>query len=367
MKNLPNITSIRFFLAIIVVIYHIPEFSANRGFPSFNDLAVFRRGTEAVYMFFSLSGFLIIRNLFDEKTKTGTISLKKFYKRRILRIFPLYYAVLVFGLFYYNIILPKLGFEIEPRQYSIEKGLILGGTFFSNILAVYSPGGILEILWSIGIEEQFYLFIAPILLLLPTKKILHFLVLFSLVYFAMYNSNRIDILGKYKMLFYFFSTSGAIAVLTATYPKVRLGLVPKVIVFGLFIFYFCNNFFVDHLSDVMYQLFSMILFSVFIFCIIQTPYKILEYTKLKYLGKISYGIYMLHAIVMQIVGFIFLKINTKFNDLNPVIFILSFNLLTIILTIFFSHLSYKYYESFFLKFNTSKVKNNFSEANNVKI
>ena len=353
-NSLPNITSLRFFLALLVVIFHISQFSTNRGFPSFDGLPIFRKGTEAVYMFFSLSGFLIIRNLFEEKLKTGTVSLRGFYKRRILRIFPLYYAVLIVGLIYYNIVLPKLGFEIEPRQYSIGQGFMLGGTFFSNILATYKPGGILEILWSIGIEEQFYVIVAPLFLLLPVKRILLFLGLFSLVYFLIYNSEEIEILRKFKMLFYYFSVSGAVAVLSLIYPRFKVGLAVKVVVFGLFIFYFVSDFFINNLSDLQYQLLSVILFSTFIYCIIQTPYKILENVKLKYLGKISYGIYMLHAIVMQMTGLVFLKINSTFSDLNPVIFIVSFNVLTLTATVLMSHLSYKYFESFFLKFKSVK-------------
>lgn len=353
-NTLPNITSIRFFLALLVVIFHISQFSANRGFPIFDDLPIFRRGTEAVYMFFSLSGFLIIRNLFEEKQKTGTVSLKAFYKRRILRIFPLYYAVLIFGLLYYNVILPKLGFEIEPRQYSILQGFLLGGTFFSNVLAIFKPGGIIEILWSIGIEEQFYLIVAPLFLLLPVKRIFLFLIFFSAGYFILYNSEHIDIFRKFKMLFYYFSISGAVAILFVKYPGIKVGILEKVLVFGLFVLYFVNDFFANNLSDLGYQLLSVVLFSTFIYCIIQRPYKVLENKKLKYLGKISYGIYMLHAIVMQITGLLFLKINAIFSNINPVVFIFSFNVITITCTVLMSHFSYKYFESFFLKFKSIK-------------
>ena len=91
MKRIPNLTSLRFLLALLVVIFHIPLFFSNRELPFYNDLPIFNKGTEAVYMFFSLSGFLIIKQLFEEKKLTGTINLKSFYMRRVLRIFPLYY------------------------------------------------------------------------------------------------------------------------------------------------------------------------------------------------------------------------------------------------------------------------------------
>ncbi len=353
-KNLPNITSLRFFLALLVVIYHIPQFCANRGWPSFSNLPIFSRGIEAVYVFFSLSGFLIIRNLFSEKLETGTISIKTFYKRRIFRIFPLYYAVLIFGLLYYNVILPHFGFETQPRQYSVLQGIVLGGTFFSNVLASYKPGGILEILWSIAIEEQFYLLIAPLFLLIPVKRITIFLFLVTVIYFIAFHSDFFEVLRNCKMYFYFFSMSGLAAVILTLNQNLKIPKFLQFSVYLVFILYFTTDIFVDNLADIGYQFLSMILFPLLILCLVQSPYKMLENKKLKYLGNISYGIYMLHAIVMQMTGFFFLSGGISKLNLSPVLFILSFNLITLLLTIIFAHLSYRYFESFFLRFNTSK-------------
>jgi peptidoglycan/LPS O-acetylase OafA/YrhL len=149
--RIPNLTSTRFFLALLVVLFHCTEFFKKRGFPYYEGLPIFHKGTEAVYVFFSLSGFLIIRQLYIEKEQTNLINLKAFYVRRILRIFPLYYLILTFGFLYYHFILPTFGFNFE-NNYNFIYGLLLGITFFSNIFSTYSPGGILEILWSIGIE-----------------------------------------------------------------------------------------------------------------------------------------------------------------------------------------------------------------------
>jgi peptidoglycan/LPS O-acetylase OafA/YrhL len=96
MKLLPNLTGLRFLLAFLVVIFHIPQFCQNRGFPYYNNLSIFNKGEEAVYMFFSLSGFLIIRLLYIEKSVSNSVNLKKFFIRRVLRIFPLYYLILTF-------------------------------------------------------------------------------------------------------------------------------------------------------------------------------------------------------------------------------------------------------------------------------
>ena len=344
--TLPNITSLRFFLALLVILYHIPQFSANRGFASFADFPLFQKGAEAVYVFFSLSGFLIIRNLFIEKEKTGKISITDFYQRRVLRIFPLYYAVFIFGIVYYNWLLPALGMLPNEAGVSLWKQILLGATFFANVLAKYQPGGIIEILWSIAIEEQFYLFVAPLLFLLPLKRIVLFLVGFTAIYFYIYNWNIWNFATENKLYFYYFSMSGFVAILHYRYPKIRGGTVLLLISAILFLSYFFTNFWVEHLSVAAYQFFGMSVSSLFIFSFINRPISFFENPALKYLGKISYGIYMVHTIVMQLIGLFFLKIHHYFSDL---LFIILFNILVILGTVLMAHFSYKYFESYFLK------------------
>ena len=346
-KRIPNLTPIRFILALLVVIFHIPQFFENRGFPFFNDLAIFHKGTEAVYMFFSLSGFLIIKQLFIEKEYSNTINLKYFYARRILRIFPLYYLVLTFGFLYYHLILPFFGFEFE-NNYDLLSGILLSISFFPNIFASYSPGGILEILWSIGIEEQFYLFIAPLFLLLPLKRIVLFLGFFTISYFLIYFSEYLPFLEKYQMLFFYFSFAGLCSILF-NYSIVQ-ALIKKLRypILLVFIIYLTTSIFKNNFNYFFYNLFSFILFGLVVSVLAIKPIKILQNRTMDYLGKISYGIYMYHAIIMQLVGFIYLKIISKLG-FQKTLDVIIINLLVIIITIIISHFSYKYYESYFLK------------------
>lgn len=58
MQQIPNLTSLRFFLAILVVIFHIPEFFANRNLPFYNETSIFLRGNESVWMFFFIKWIL---------------------------------------------------------------------------------------------------------------------------------------------------------------------------------------------------------------------------------------------------------------------------------------------------------------------
>src|SRR5690606_15215682 len=105
LDRLPNLDPLRFFLASIVLLFHLPQLSHNQGLPYFDGLPIYQRGIEAVYVFFVLSGFLIIRLIYRAKIR-GAFSIRDFYIRRILRIFPLYYLILGFGLFFYNVVLP---------------------------------------------------------------------------------------------------------------------------------------------------------------------------------------------------------------------------------------------------------------------
>ena len=352
MKVLPNLTGLRFILAFLVVIFHIPHFCENRGFPFFDSLALFNKGEEAVYMFFSLSGFLIIRQLFIEKSESNTVNLKKFFLKRVLRIFPLYYLVLSFGLVYYRFLLPSFGFDYQ-NNYDLLYGIFLSYTFFSNIFALYHPGGIIEILWSIGIEEQFYVLIAPLILLLPFKYITRFLLFFTVVYFELYFSESVTFLKEYNMLFFYFSFSGICSIITLD-KNINLQNF-RYLIIVLFILYFTTSIFQNSLSTISYHLFSTVLFGLTISSFAEKPIRILENKVLTYLGNISYGIYMYHAIMMQFVGFIFLKL-TIIDKIPSYFSIILFNVLVLISTIIIAHLSYQYFESYFLNLKKKWIK-----------
>jgi peptidoglycan/LPS O-acetylase OafA/YrhL len=344
MYQIPNLTSLRFILALLVVLFHTPEFFANRSLPYYNN-TLFLKGNESVWMFFSLSGFLIVRKLFGEKIKTNSINLKRFFLNRIYRIFPLYYLVLIYGFIHYQIILPKLGFQFE-NSYNILEGILLSVTFFSNIFLTYSPGGIIEILWSIGIEEQFYLAIAPLFYFLPKSKLKTTLILLTVVFLLLFISNTFPLLKAYKMYFFFFTFSGLCSVY---FEKTNFNNLFSNLIYLTTLMYLFSNLFKINLNENEYYIFSMILFGLFLTVLSKKPIFILENQTLKYLGTISYGIYMFHAIAMQIVGLVYIKLQIE-NKTPSYLYILSYTFLIIFLTIIMAHLSYKYYESYFLKF-----------------
>ncbi|HEY3874129.1 MAG TPA: acyltransferase [Candidatus Kapabacteria bacterium] len=115
-----------------------------------------------VDLFFVLSGFLITGILLAERG--WPYYFRNFYGRRILRIFPLYYALLLFAF----IILPF--FHLQPSSVTRADALYFL-TFTSNIHFALSGWSFhaFDVYWSLAVEEQFYLFWPLILLLVPSR------------------------------------------------------------------------------------------------------------------------------------------------------------------------------------------------------
>lgn len=132
-------------IAILCVIYHHVHLKyAPTGF----DFGHF-----GVQIFFVLSGFLITTLLLRERESTGTISLKKFYMRRTLRIFPVYYLVL--GIYC------LLVFFVEKDPVASSEfwhNLPFFLTYTYNLVIPEEHGRVIFFLaWSLATEEQYYL------------------------------------------------------------------------------------------------------------------------------------------------------------------------------------------------------------------
>lgn len=159
-SHLPLLDGIRGLAILLVMIFHMSLVSDRGGADSFAR-SLISGGWCGVDLFFVLSGFLITGILYD--TKSSNTFFKTFYIRRALRIFPLYYAVVILSL----IVLPAIATHLPPpAQAKLDRfGKIEGDewmywTYLSNF-AIAQAGkfrhGILDISWSLAIEEQFYL------------------------------------------------------------------------------------------------------------------------------------------------------------------------------------------------------------------
>jgi len=126
-------------------------------------------GQIGVDIFFVISGFLITTLLLKEKVKKGNVSLRKFYIRRILRIFPVAYLYL-FCLFILNYI-----FNLHTTL----RMFLSAGLYIDNFPIKYGSNWQTGHFWSLSIEEQFYLLFPFILVRRPNKFLL--LILFLLI------------------------------------------------------------------------------------------------------------------------------------------------------------------------------------------
>ena len=147
-QKIPQLDAVRG-LAILLVILH----NTDEKFPSFHLHWAFSNGWMGVDLFFVLSGFLITGILLD--TKQSTNYLKNFYARRCLRIWPLYYSVILFMFVVIPFLSPSQGhfvFEKSSPWWAYP-------LFLQNFLLPISTlaAGPLGVTWSVAIEEQFYL------------------------------------------------------------------------------------------------------------------------------------------------------------------------------------------------------------------
>lgn len=345
MRQLPNLYALRFFLALLVILQHIPDTSFNVGLPFYDNLPIFHRGGQAVFYFFTLSGFLIIRIIFLEITTKKAFDFKNFYLRRIQRLYPVYYLVLFSGFFFYNFFLPSFGidYNIEYPIHEFFLGYIL---LVPNVIThFYKVGGILNILWSIGVEEQFYLF-APLLIYIGRKNILTTLIIFlfillgiSIFYFDFYT---------YKNYYFYFVCGGLFAVFFEKYEFNYLkNTIIHLVVYIIFILSFITNFFIFN-NGIYYHYFNMVLGALTISLIAYYPLFKINSKSINYFGKISYGIYMYHMFTVVMVLFMvkYLNLINVFNITTLIIFI---NLVCIVLSILLAHISYQYFEKIFYK------------------
>ncbi len=146
MKKIPQLDAVRG-VAVLLVLLHNTDVYRHLGFISDN-------GWMGVDLFFVLSGLLITGILLD--TKQSEAYFKNFYARRCLRIWPLYYSALLFMF----VIVPILRPSEAPVIFAARSSPWWAYLFYLQNFLVPVPTmatGLLGVTWSLAIEEQFYL------------------------------------------------------------------------------------------------------------------------------------------------------------------------------------------------------------------
>jgi peptidoglycan/LPS O-acetylase OafA/YrhL len=294
-----------------------------------------------VSIFFVLSGFLITYLLQQEK-ESGKIHIKKFYIRRILRIWPLYYLYLGIALI----------ITFLTNGYYTHVSLLLYIFYAANIPFILGTSiTLVAHFWSLGVEEQFYLFwpwmnririqkliwtlVFLIILLVGSRIFLHYFrpgsLLESVLHITRFHNMMIGALGA---ILYRQSNK--------LFLKISDNWITQSVSWLILFLVLINQYHVASVID------NEIICVVALFLIIgqiRIHHRVLnlETPVLNFLGRISYGIYVYHPIIIffGIRTLNFSQIQTPFNYIFIYLAILSGTILT-------AYLSYTFFEIHFL-------------------
>lgn len=370
-----NLDGIRFIAATMVLIQHCFSFKVfyfqERAAVSFLDRCFSASGRLGVSLFFVLSGFLISFLLLTEKDSTGTISYRKFYIRRILRIWPLYIGYGLFLTFFSPYVASFLGMNGTVTASEVIVDLVFLFLFSVNYQLAFLPYNrdIFEVSWSVCMEEQFYLiwplmmnvfrknlksviavmFGISILVRLIVCVILpHYIPLtperaYDINFLMLFDKLDLFTGGLMVALIYYHREQYVVWIKRLFHPGIQLVMIVLAACYVLSVIRLegLSLIFFDHyICDILfgYVLLAAVLGN-FVFNF--------EGKLMKTLGKVSYGIYIFHIAVCQIVMFLFRKY--ILHPESHLIYDLFYPLVSLTLTCFVAWLSYTYYESWFLR------------------
>ena len=319
----------------------------------------FSNGQLGVNFFFVLSGFLITYLLFAEEARDSKINVLSFYARRTLRIWPLYYACLIFAFFLapllYQWVARPLDETANPWMYFV---FLANFDSIQNGIPATPP---LSVLWSVAIEEQFYL-LWPLLLTVITGKpgrisLFFAIILTSLVFTAINLSRGEFYLSKHTLPAISDMAVGALLAFVCFFQKKiirRISLAKKwqillcyalgicLILFQVNLF---NHPFLFTLKRFVFSLFFAFIIAEQVFCR-NSLFKVGRLRFLTYWGNRSYGLYCLHYLAI----FLVLQITIPL-EINRTLFGVCFiePVAAMFLSLAIAWLSFRFFEQPFLK------------------
>jgi peptidoglycan/LPS O-acetylase OafA/YrhL len=344
-----SLDGLRGIAAMLVVIFHF--YSYPNGYYSTDDYSLYKKvaeiGQHGVSLFFVLSGFVITRILIHGKDDSQYFS--TFFRKRILRIAPLYYLFLITWFF----ILP---FIIQVPSVPLVNQL----PYYFYLQNIFSTLGISlngpPHFWSLAVEEHFYVLWPLAVFYIPTRhlgKVIGVSVVLVLLLKYVMIQNKLPIhdftftrmdqllMGSYLALLEVkgrFKTHSARYFLKFTLLTIPLALILYSLESHI---HFAKELFKYSLLGIMFASFLATILSLKSTSIIN---RLLATRVLQYLGRISYGIYVWHVIALIFLHFFFLT-KTMFIDI----------LITVALTLLFAHISYFYFETHFIKLKNLRV------------
>ena len=351
-----GLDELRAIAALLVFVHHVELFKSREGYASMYRISflhnfISKIGNYSVICFFVLSGFLITYLLLSEKRQTGAINIRAFYKRRVLRIWPLYYLIIFIGF----CLLPILNHYFPTDAQHVFPNRISNLDFSSIFLflfmlsnftsAYYGPVAGASQTWSVSLEEQFYLIWPWLLAFIKTpQNVLKFIsALLILKLLLSFLARNYFPAQTFVAIFFrnfsieYMCVGGIVAtvVFIGSIPKRIIAILQNryfTIFFGIFLFICCGL--------INSAIVIALLCGVLILTIIKSGFEI---PFLKPIGTISYGIYMLHPLCIYLTFSLAAKLTSVYQ------FTVVLYLLSLLLTLALAYLSHRFYEMPFLK------------------
>ena len=302
-------------------------------------------GFLGVSLFFAISGFLITTLLLRERDSTSRIDLGAFYARRTLRIFPLYYSVV--GL-YVVVVFIVDHHSAEGKQFFANLPYFV--TYTSNLFVNQGNGTrtIFYFAWSLATEEQFYLLWPAIVRFLPGwRRPVSLMLAVVVVAVAGYPLVKAAAPSHPALLTALASTTtiglGCLAAYVlheqASFRYLFLLLGRRWALHGILILVVYAG-----LERAPFAFLAVLLASLVVASCIRTPARseILDNRVLREIGKISYGMYLLHMLCLNVVRRL---LPIALQQVTLVLFIS-----TLALTVIVAEISFHTYERWFLRF-----------------
>jgi peptidoglycan/LPS O-acetylase OafA/YrhL len=356
----PELDALRFFAFLLTFFWHR---MAHVPTDPIDNLWAWRLGTMGAFglpVFFLLSAFLITELLLRERDLMGRIHIRAFYIRRILRIWPLYFAAF-YVLVALNFFVPGVGTS-DPLAW-LAFSLFAGNWYVTFVGWIAAP---IDPLWSISVEEQFYLLI-PILisfggrrLLMPTAALM---ILGSYVTIGIYAWDRPPgDQGEWTNSFFQFQFFAA-GMLLAVLMRGRLPRLPGVLraaafVAGITLWLIAVAVFDVRSWDPRPTLSGAFIGWALVLCgTVAFFIGTLGITRatipgwLAYLGRISFGLYVVHSLLFVMI-FDKLRPSLGFKDITWPVDIIATGIV-LAASIVFAHLSFRHFERPILRYKSA--------------
>lgn len=351
----PNLNGLRFMGALLVFVFHV--FSLNREIwgdfyqaTSFQLLyKITNHGHVGVSLFFVLSGFLITYLFLNELKTTGKINLIHFLVRRILRIWPLYFLVSLFGFF----VFPELPFGITTIHEFWRYALFLSN-FDEIYVGLNDKINFLTTTWSISVEEQFYYFWVLVMGVARFKNNRSFyyfffgLILVSLIFRSFHINDERELYYHTLALVSDIAIGGLTAVwaFNGSAMKFIRSLSKMQLVFiyciGLLMILLENKL-NSPIWLVVQRCFHGLFFA---FVLLEQVYSTNSFWKADKVigfeksGRLTYGFYLFHSIIIFYCAQLFQKNNLTTNGLH----FISYFVVVFVITYLISWISFMYFE-----------------------